>query len=133
MKRSSQVALLLMGVAGVGASAYAMMPNRQECKPPQSAVAPGSAVAPLPGAQGAAQAPKDECQQRRRSWWPGSGGYSSSSSARGSRSYFSGSGSSSVSRSGISSSSSTSRSSTPSSTFSRGGFGSTGSSFSVSS
>ena len=33
MKRSTQVALLLMGAAGVGASAYALAPGRRDCVP----------------------------------------------------------------------------------------------------
>ena len=47
MKRSSQVALLLMGATGVGAGAYAMTPPR-DCVPPGSpaaAIAPGRAAA----------------------------------------------------------------------------------------
>ncbi len=33
MKRSSQVALLLMGAAGVGVSAYALTPSNRDCVP----------------------------------------------------------------------------------------------------
>jgi len=40
MKRSSQVALLLMGVTGVGASSYALIP-RSDCPP---ATVPGTAA-----------------------------------------------------------------------------------------
>lgn len=45
MKRSAHVALLLMGVGGVGAGAYAMAPLRNNCVP-QSA--PPSVVVPNP-------------------------------------------------------------------------------------
>jgi hypothetical protein len=34
MKRSSQVALLLMGAAGIGVSAYALSPSERDCVPP---------------------------------------------------------------------------------------------------
>jgi hypothetical protein len=63
MKRSSQVALLLMGVTGVGATGYAMT------KPPPNCVAPGgpsatkAPAAPVPGAE--------PCPPRRQ--WSSSG------------------------------------------------------------
>ena len=47
MKRSAQVALLLMGTAGVGAGAYAVTPPRSNCVPagtPAAQIAP-----PVPG------------------------------------------------------------------------------------
>ena len=54
MKRSSQVALLLMGVTGVGASSYALAPRR-DCPPPRvpGAAAPGARefVAQAPACQ----------------------------------------------------------------------------------
>lgn len=60
MKRSAQVALLLMGVGGVGAGAYALMPPRNNCVP--QAGAQPSAVAPNPtGAPGA-----EPCPPRRQ-------------------------------------------------------------------
>lgn len=72
MKRSGQVALVLMGVTATTAAGAYLMPPRADCRP-QTTVAP--AVAPLPGAQPAQTEP---C--RRRSWgnwrW-GSGSYSS--------------------------------------------------------
>lgn len=117
MKRSSQVALLLMGAASAGASAYALMPSR-DCVAPDrpAALAPG-AVSPQTLAPGAvqpvsAQAP---CEPSGRS-----------------------SGSGSSHGSGHSSGGSSSSSSTQTSTVvdshsiaSRGGFGSTGHSFSA--
>jgi hypothetical protein len=59
MKRSAQVALLLMGVSGVGAGAYALTPPRTNCVPQG---APPSAVAANPaGAPGA-----EPCPPRRQ-------------------------------------------------------------------
>jgi hypothetical protein len=46
MKRSAQVALLLMGVGGVGAGAYALTPPRNVCVPQGGA--PASTLAPNP-------------------------------------------------------------------------------------
>ncbi|MBI3704179.1 MAG: hypothetical protein HY244_10150 [Rhizobiales bacterium] len=79
MKRSSQVALLLMGVTGAGTATYAVMPTR-DCVAPNkpAALAPGAinpqtlapggtpAVAPgvTPNAQQAVP-----CQPSRRSSW----------------------------------------------------------------
>ena len=64
MKRSSQVALLLMGVTGVGASSYALTP-RSNCPPP---TVTGTAV---PGQPAAAP-----CQPGRSHFTShGSGGY----------------------------------------------------------
>jgi len=62
MKRSSQVALLLMGVSGVGAAGYAMTPSEPDCTPPaqQSSVAPGAAAI-----RGAAQPVVNPCPPRR--------------------------------------------------------------------
>jgi hypothetical protein len=71
MKRSSQVALLLMGVTSAGASAYALFPER-ECTPPEkpAAIAPG-AINPQTLAPGVAKnanaAPP--CTSTRRSSW----------------------------------------------------------------
>jgi hypothetical protein len=78
MKRSSQVALLLMGAAGIGAASYALM-RGNDCAP-----APGSAVS---GAQSG-----QDCSSRRSS---GSGGHGGSWS-----SYRSGGGTGSSSGSG---------------------------------
>lgn len=66
MKRSSQVALLLMGVGGVGATAYAVTPAR-DCTAPaqQSTVASGLAATDI-AAQPQKQA-QDPCPSRR-SW-----------------------------------------------------------------
>ena len=59
MKRSAQVALLLMGVSSVGAGAYALTPPRTNCVPQG---APPSAVAANPaGAPGA-----EPCPPRRQ-------------------------------------------------------------------
>jgi hypothetical protein len=126
MKRSSQVALLLMGTAGLGAGAYAMVPPRKDCIPPGT---PPSAVAPaVPG-----KPALEPCPPRRSG---SSGGYYY-------RSYWGGGNSSHWSRPIFSRSSTTtlatpgsvplaSRGSVPSSSrsgstsTSRGGFGSTG-------
>jgi hypothetical protein len=66
MKRSSQVALLLMGVTGVGASSYALT-SRGECPPP---TLPGAA-APIQG-----ELTSPACQSRRSYFTShGSGGH----------------------------------------------------------
>ncbi len=80
MKRSSQVALLLMGTVAVGGGAYAMMPG-ENCQPNQPGVI-------QPGGQ--------QSQNCNRNWrGSSSGGYGSSSSSNtSSRQSFSGNGSS---------------------------------------
>jgi hypothetical protein len=77
MKRSSQVALLLMGVGSVGATAYAMAPAR-DCTAPaqQGTVAPGLAATDV-AAQAQRQA-QNPCPPRR-SWSSYSSGHRSSS------------------------------------------------------
>ena len=75
MKRSSQVALLLMGVTSAGAATYAIIPSR-DCVAPDkpAALAPG-AVSPQTLAPGVAPgvAPSVQsavpCQPTRRSSW----------------------------------------------------------------
>jgi hypothetical protein len=91
MKRSSQVALLLMGVTSAGAATYAVMPTRNCVAPDKPAalapgavnpqtLAPGGAPAVAPNAQQAVPCPPS----RRSSWyyrsyWSGRNyGYSSS-------------------------------------------------------
>jgi len=71
MKRSSQVALLLMGVTGAGASAYALMPPRGCVAPEKPAVMAPGAVNPQILAPGvtAAVAPAVPCEPGRRSTW----------------------------------------------------------------
>ena len=126
MKRSSQVALLLMGTAGVGAGAYAMTSPRTDCIAPGT---PPSAVAPAVRGKPALE----PCPPRRS----GSGGYyyrsywGGGNSSHWSRPIFSrGSATSSATPSG--SVPLASRGSVPSSSrgasggVSRGGFGSTG-------
>jgi hypothetical protein len=101
MKRSSQVALLLMGTTAVGGTAYSLMP-RENCTTERPAiVAPGSTSA-------------TDCTQRS---------HSSSSSGSGYRSYGSSSGQSLV---GADSSSASKSGSTADSGghVTRGGFGS---------
>jgi len=79
MKRSAQVALLLMGVSGVGAGAYALTPPRNNCVPqgaPPSAMAANPAGAPT----------AEPCPPRRQSSGIGSsrshfGSWSSTSSS----------------------------------------------------
>ena len=84
MKRSSQVALLLMGTVAVGGGAYAMMPS-ENCQPGQPGLAqPGS--------------PQPNCSPRSSSssggssggYHGGSSGSSSSSSQASSRQGFTG-------------------------------------------
>ena len=88
MKRSAQVALLLMGVSGVGAGAYALTPPRTNCVPQG---APPSAVAANPaGAPGA-----EPCPPRRQGSGIASGrshfgSWSGSSSSRTSSTTWSG-------------------------------------------
>jgi hypothetical protein len=123
MKRSAQVALLLMGVSGVGAGAYALTPPRNNCVPQG---APPSAVA----ANSAAAAAAEPCPPRRQGSGIGSSG----------RSYFgSWSSSSSTSTTATSAGRATStvpaagRSGTASGGVTHGGFGSTGHAASASS
>ena len=84
MKRSAQVALLVMGVGGVGAGAYALTPPRNNCVAPGGT--PPSAMAPnRPGVPAA-----DPCPPRRQGsgigagrsygFWSGSGTSGNSSS-----------------------------------------------------
>lgn len=118
MKRSSQVALLLMGTVSVGGAAYAMMPS-ERCEPNQPAVT-------LPG-----QPPPQPRNCSHRSWHWGSSSSSDShhsSSSSSSRSS-SGLGFYGGSSSSGSSSGSHSTSAIPSGV-SRGGFGSFASHFS---
>ena len=140
MKRSAQVALLLMGVGGVGAGAYALTPPRNNCVP--QAGAQPSAVAPnLTGAPGA-----EPCPPRRQNSGIGSSGRSYYSSWSSGSSNTSGRTSSSwwgpifgSGRSATSTSTSAGRSSSAggggfsSSGVARGGFGGTGHGMSASS
>jgi hypothetical protein len=129
MKRSAQVALVLMGVTGTTATAAYMMPARPACQPALAAsttVNPPNALAPAAAAE--------PC--RRRSWsgwrWNSySHSYSSYSSSDGRysnpRSYWSRRPSSSVSTALTSTGrSGTSTSTSSGSSASRGGFGATG-------
>jgi hypothetical protein len=104
-KRSSHVALLLMGTIALGSGAYALMPSEQ-CDPNRAAIA---------GQQ-------QECQQRSSSSSSGGHGSSGSSSSSSGRSNFASAGSSSSG--GYDSSSSSS------SHVTHGGFGSFASHFS---
>lgn len=108
-KRSSQIALLLMGTMAVGGGAYALMPH-ENCDPNQ-VIAPGQ--------------PQQDCRQRSSSW--------SSSSGSGGHGYSSSGNSSSSSRTNFvsgTSSSGSSVASSSSSSVNRGGFGSFSSHFS---
>jgi hypothetical protein len=79
MKRSAQVALVLMGVTGTTAAGAYMMPPRPECRAQPAASATLSPPAALP--QAAAQG-EQPCRRRRWGAWNwGSGSYSSSRSA----------------------------------------------------
>ncbi|MFL6933571.1 MAG: hypothetical protein ACJ8EJ_02875 [Xanthobacteraceae bacterium] len=75
MKRSAQVALVLIGATAVGASSYALAP-RTDCVPPGSTAARPPAVAPGTQAQ-----PGEPCRATRRS---SSSGYSRWGSSGGS-------------------------------------------------
>src|SRR5262252_6782152 len=65
MKRSSHIGLALMGVTAIGASSYALSPQRTDCASPASAASQPPAAAQTP----------QPCQYRR-----GPGGSSSSGS-----------------------------------------------------
>jgi hypothetical protein len=114
MKRSSQVALLLMGTMSVGAGAYALMPS-ENCPPAQGGVA-------QPGSQSA------ECRPRTSSsgysYYGGSGSGSRASSSSGYLSQNLASGNSSAA-----SAYTAQRTASNTSTTSRGGFGSFASHF----
>jgi hypothetical protein len=112
MKRSSQVALLLMGTMAVGGGAYAVMPHENNCQP--------GVVQP----DGKLSQESPNCNRSSRG--SSSGGYhyysgssSSSSSASSRQSYFSSDG-----RTNLGSSTGGDHSSSSSSSVSRGGFGS---------
>ena len=119
MKRSSQVALLLMGTVAVGGGAYAIMPHENNCQP--------GVVQPDGQLSQASQNCNRSSSGSSSSGWRGGGGssgWSSSSTSSSSPSYFASDG-----RSGTGSSSSGDHSSS-SSSVSRGGFGSFASHFS---
>jgi hypothetical protein len=87
MKRSAQVALLLMGVTGAGASAYAVLPPRACTAPDKPAALVPGAINPQTLAPGIAPGvqPAAPCVRSRysswghRSYWSGrSYGYNSS-------------------------------------------------------
>lgn len=108
-KRSTQIALLLMGTMAVGGGAYALMPS-ENCDPNQ-VTAPGQ--------------PPQDCRQRSSSW--------SSSSGSGGHGYVGSGNNSSSSRTNFVSGTSSSGGSiahTSSSSVARSGFGSFGSHFS---
>ena len=129
VKRSAQVALVLMGVTGATAAGAYLMPARSaECRQPARRPAP--AAAPVPGATPRAQ--EEPCRRRRSwgSWHWGSGSYSYDRSRRNSTIAPSTAFRSSPSSGTRSTSTSTSASTSTSSparprSSSRGGFGST--------
>jgi hypothetical protein len=114
VKRSSHVALLLMGTFAVGGSAYALMP-REACQPP----APGLAAPAVPTTPATSPAVAN-CASRGSSWYGGHGGGGSWSSRS---SFFSSDSASGRSSSGTSDAGSGS--------VSRGGFGSFARAFSA--
>lgn len=120
MKRSSQVALLLMGTVAVGGGAYAVMPHENNCQP--GVVQPDGQLSQV--SQNCNRS--SSSSSSGRSGW--SSGWSSSSSSNSSSSshpsYFASDG-----RSGTGSSTGGDHSSS-SSSVSRGGFGSFASHFS---
>jgi hypothetical protein len=126
MKRSAQVALVLMGVTGTTAAGAYMMPPRPECQAaPSAAVAPGAPPAVTGAAPAAAPQP---C--RRRSWgswrWSGNSHYYSYDN-NSPRSWFPSTRSSPPTSTSIAPTSSGPHSSGPSAPSApRGGFGTTG-------
>jgi hypothetical protein len=118
MKRSSQIALVLMGATAVGTTGYAMMPNK-ECRPVVGAQQPASVrINPATG-----QA--EPCRENRRSSSSSGSHWSSSSSSTWVRRSSTPSSTLTTTRpSGSSVPSTSSYSST--SVAARGGFGSTG-------
>lgn len=120
MKRSSQVALLLMGTVSVGGAAYAMMPS-ERCDPNQPAVT-------LPGQSQPQQQPRN-CSHRS-SWHWGSSSSSDSHHSSSSPSSRSSSGLGFYGGSNSSNSSTSHSTSAIPSGVSRGGFGSFASHFS---
>ena len=130
MKRSAQVALVLMGVTGTTATAAYMMPPRADCRAqPAPAVAPPPTQALPPGVTPKQPSPCGSSSSSRsyRSWsnwgWH-SDRYPSGTSTRRPSSSVSTAFTSSGGR--VSAVSSTSSSSSSSSSAARGGFGSTG-------
>jgi hypothetical protein len=124
MKRSGQIALVLMGATAVGASSYALTPSRTECTQPGGP----AARPPLAGTPAAPQG-NQPCRETRR-WWSSSGsssGYSGSSAWR--RSTQVNTSTALHSPGGAITSAGHSSTSTPTSA-ARGGFGSTGHGFS---
>lgn len=125
MKRSAQVALVLMGVTGTTATAAFLMPPRPECR-----AAPAASTTLSPPAVLPQQAAEQPCRRRSyRSWgnwgWSSRSSYPSTSVGRG---YFA-TGRTPTSLSTVPASGTSSRSGSAPST-SRGGFGSTGHSMS---
>ena len=135
MKRSAQVALVLMGVTGTTATAAYMMPSRADCQAQPAKVQPAPAVAPSPtqalppGVTPKQPSPCRTSSSSRsyRSWgnwgWHSDRDYRGTSTQRPSSSV-----STALTNSGgrVSAVSSTSSSSSSSSSAARGGFGSTG-------
>ena len=139
MKRSAQVALVLMGVTGTTATAAYMMPPHGDCRPQQLAHATAAATTPAtnppPGVT--PKQPSTNCGSRYsgrsyHSWgnwgWGSDRRYSASGTPSSSIS-------TALTNSGgrVGAVSSTSTSSSSSSSASRGGFGSTGRGVSVAS
>jgi len=103
MKRSSQVSLVLMAAAGIGAAAYALTPG-DNCRPPPPNIDPRATPQVAP----------QNCRSSRSGWSGRSSFFSSNSGSSSSGS----SGGSTVGANG-----------TPASSASRGGFGSIGRAF----
>jgi hypothetical protein len=95
MKRSPQVALLLMGAAAVGGTGYAMMP-RSDCTQPGSPAAVSAGVKPNEACPPSSRSSSSSSGSSGRSWWSSSHSGSSGSGTSGS-----GSGHSSTSRGGF--------------------------------
>ena len=139
MKRSAQVALVLMGVTGTTATAAYMMPSR-ECRPQQPTPAAAAAGTATPAANlppGVTPKQPSDCGYRSgsrsyHSW--GNWGWNSDRRYSGSGTRSSSMSTALTSSGGrVGAISSTSTSSSSSSTATRGGFGSTGRGVSVAS
>jgi hypothetical protein len=118
MKRTSQIALVLMGATAVGTTSYAMMP-RDECRPIAGAQQQAGTPTRINPATGLPEA--QPCRETRRTWSSSSGAASSSSMTWGRRAQ-----SRTVTSARPAGTSSSGISSPTSTAAARGGFGSTG-------
>ena len=136
MKRSGQIALVLMGVTGTTAAGAYMMPPRPQCQPAPASV-PGTPAIPPSALSADPAAAQQPC--RRRSWgsWRWSGNshsyysYNNTNNSWSPRSWFPSTRSGSPTSTSIAPTTSGPRSGGPSTSTPRGGFGTTGHSIST--